>query len=272
MQPAALTCQTEQVDAAYFQRDLWAEAWLRRAPLIEPLVQPVVDVLAPRRDERIADVGTGMAQLAIAVATAVGPEGSVLGVDISPPVLERARALAESQAATNVRFHCADASTNALPGAPFDAVTSLLGVMFFDDPVAAFSHLRTQVRPGGRLAVGVWGPPSGNPLLPEVLLGAFASRAVCAAPFSLADPGTAMRILAAAGWVEVAVANRPVRARVPSESVFDDDVPAVYGVPPLRRGAAIAHARSELARFARDGLVEVPLSLHIVTAGNLSIV
>jgi len=260
------------VDAAYFQRDLWAEAWLRRAPLIEPLVQPVVEVLAPRRGERIADVGTGMAQLAIAVATAVGPEGSVLAVDIASPVLERARAQAESQAVANVAFHRADASTNALPGAPFDAITSLLGVMFFSDPVAAFSHLRTQVGPGGRLAVGVWGPPSGNPLLPEVLLGQFAPRAICEAPFSLADPGTARRLLAAAGWVEVAVAHRNVRARVPSDAVFDDDVPAVYGVPPLRRGAAITYALGELARFARDELVEVPLSLQLVTARNLAIV
>jgi demethylmenaquinone methyltransferase/2-methoxy-6-polyprenyl-1,4-benzoquinol methylase len=89
----------------------------------------------------------------------VGPHGSVTGIDISAPMLARARARAAEQRLANLRFLNADAQSTRLDPATFDLVYSRFGVMFFADPKAAFANLRASLAPGGRLAILEFGQP-----------------------------------------------------------------------------------------------------------------
>jgi ubiquinone/menaquinone biosynthesis C-methylase UbiE len=110
---------------------------------------------AIRPGERVIDVGCGSGATTLAAAPLVGAQGSVLGVDVSEPMLAVARRRAAGLG--NVRFVAADAQTHAFEPGAQDLVLSRFGVMFFDDPPRAFASLRRALRPGGRLCFVCWG-------------------------------------------------------------------------------------------------------------------
>ena len=131
------------------QAEYWAgergSAWVRHADGFDAQLSTyAVHLLAaadPMPGERVLDVGCGAGVTSFAAARLVGPEGSVVGLDISPTMLAVASRRAEESGLTNVSFLCADAqTTDADLGRP-TLVISRFGVMFFDDPVAAFANL-----------------------------------------------------------------------------------------------------------------------------------
>ena len=109
--------------------------------------------------ERVLDVGCGTGGTTAELAAAVGPEGHVLGVDISELLVEAAR----GRGLGNARFEVADAATYAFEPESFDLVFSRFGVMFFGDPVAAFENIRRALKPSGRLVFLCWRTPAENP-------------------------------------------------------------------------------------------------------------
>lgn len=135
------------------------ETWARLQDLLdrqlEPLGRAALQKLAPQPGWRVLDVGCGCGQTSLALAEAVGPDGAVLGVDISEPMLAVGRRRADDQRLKNLIFRQADAQIE--PFAPeFDGIFSRFGVMFFADPQAAFRNLWAALRPGGRLAFVCW--------------------------------------------------------------------------------------------------------------------
>src|SRR3546814_13661543 len=112
--------------------------------------EAAIAVAAPAARERVLDVGCGAGSTSFALAACVGAEGCVLGVDISEPLIARARETA--QAGAPVAFELADASRAELPAPGFHLLFSRFGVMFFDDPAASFAHLREALTACGRLA------------------------------------------------------------------------------------------------------------------------
>ncbi len=152
------------------QEDLWNAApgrnWARFQPDMDLLLASVSDLVLqaaqPSRDERILDVGCGAGALTFAAATGIGAGGEALGVDLSTPLIERARERARDLGLSQVRFQLADAQT-----CPFDSdrdlILSRFGVMFFEDPVAAFHNLLGALRPGGRLVMAAWAETEANP-------------------------------------------------------------------------------------------------------------
>jgi ubiquinone/menaquinone biosynthesis C-methylase UbiE len=116
--------------------------------------QARLDAMVAVFGQRVLDVGCGAGASSLALAARVGAGGQVLGVDISEPLISRARARAPQD--TQVPFRVADASSAELPEGAFDILFSRFGVMFFDDPTGAFAHMRRALQPGGRVAFVCW--------------------------------------------------------------------------------------------------------------------
>jgi SAM-dependent methyltransferase len=111
-----------------------------------------------RTGERVFDACCGTGASALPAAHLVGATGHVLGCDLSEPALVLARAKARAEGLTNTEFRSVDVEHTGLPSESFDAVVCQFGVFFLPDMVAAMAELWRLVRPGGTLAVTVWGP------------------------------------------------------------------------------------------------------------------
>jgi ubiquinone/menaquinone biosynthesis C-methylase UbiE len=107
---------------------------------------------------RVLDVCCGSGASALPAAEAVGPTGSVIGVDLAKQLLESARTKAIQRRLGNVEFEVGDMLSMRFPVASFDAVVCVFGIFFVPDMVRAVSELWSRVRPGGKLAVTTWGP------------------------------------------------------------------------------------------------------------------
>ncbi|RQS14910.1 class I SAM-dependent methyltransferase [Burkholderia sp. Bp8998] len=227
------------------------ERWVANQARLDAMVsvfgQAAIEATAPMTGERVLDVGCGAGASSLALAACVGAGGQVLGVDISEPLISRARALAPPD--TPVLFQVADASGAELPEGAFDILFSRFGVMFFDDPTAAFAHMRRALRPGGRVAFVCWRSAAENDwvrLPMGALKGILAPSAPpdpeAPGPFSFGDRGRVSRILTAAGFADIAIA--PFDASVPfgeggtRDAAIDDAVKMTLEVGPLSRALA----------------------------------
>jgi SAM-dependent methyltransferase len=180
--------------------------------MIGPLGRAAMDRAALVPGERVVDVGCGCGDSTLELARCVGPAGAALGVDLSAPMLAVAAERARAAGLPQIRFEQADAQTHAFPPAAFDVLYSRFGVMFFSDPVAAFTNLGRALRPGGRLAFVCWRPLAANPWM-SVPLGA-AARVIplppppvpdAPGPFSFGDGDRVLRILQGAGFADVVI-------------------------------------------------------------------
>lgn len=189
----------------------WAEFQEGLDHTVAPLGRRAMAALAPRPGERILDIGCGAGQTSLELAQAVGPAGSVLGVDLSEPLLEIARRRGAGVA--GLEFCQDDAQTAGFAAGGFDAAFSRFGVMFFADPPAAFANIRRALKPGGRLAFVCWRGPEENPImcLPMQAAGPVApppqpSEPGAPGPFAFADPERVRGVLTAAGFADVELA------------------------------------------------------------------
>src|SRR5687767_10260145 len=130
--------------------------------MLGPYGERVIAGLSPEPAENIIDVGCGNGALTLDVAARVGPQGRVLGLDLSGQMLSLAKTRAGERGLGNVTFEKSDVQVHDFAGDSFDGVMSRFGVMFFDDPVAAFGNLCSAVRSGGRLAFACWQDPLQN--------------------------------------------------------------------------------------------------------------
>ncbi|HMJ11651.1 MAG TPA: methyltransferase domain-containing protein, partial [Polyangiaceae bacterium] len=124
----------------------WVNEQERLDRVLAPLGELAIDQAAPRAGERVVDVGCGCGASTLALGERVGDGGAVLGVDISAPMLARARERAAAQGLRWVSFTEGDATTHPF-GGDAHLVFSRFGSMFFADPVAAFANLRRALRP-----------------------------------------------------------------------------------------------------------------------------
>jgi SAM-dependent methyltransferase len=163
---------------------VWVAYQERLDRQIGPHGERALAALAAVPGERVLDIGCGCGDSSLALAERVAPGGHVLGLDLSEPMLARARERAAIAGLSNLSFRAADAQTDALGPASLDAAFSRFGVMFFADPVAAFRNVRTALRPGGRLAFVCWRPVAENDwvLVPMAAAAPYLSLPPPAAP------------------------------------------------------------------------------------------
>ncbi len=134
----------------------WLEEYERVEWQLIPFGRRAMDQAALRTGERVLDIGCGSGETTLELARRVGPSGAAIGVDISRLLLDSARELARQAELPNVSFQEADAQTYPFAPASFDVVFSRFGVMFFENPDAAFRNLKAALRPGGRLSFVCW--------------------------------------------------------------------------------------------------------------------
>ena len=199
--------------AAYWT-EIGGVQWVNEQQLFDHMLAPFgvesQRVLAARPGEHVLDVGCGTATTTLAIASAVGPTGSVVGCDISPTMIDAARARIKDT--PQVSLAIADVQTADLVQAdPFDAVYSRFGVMFFADPVTAFANIGAAVRPGGRIVFVCWQHEDLNEwmALPARIMRTFTPDPVlppadAPGPFAFHDPARIHQILTDAGWLDIA--------------------------------------------------------------------
>jgi SAM-dependent methyltransferase len=260
--------------------NVWAAQQARLDRQLAPLGRATQQALAARPGERLLDVGCGSGDSTLELGAAVGPAGRVVGVDVSRPLLDVARA---RRPPAHVTFVEGDAQTLTF-AEPFDGVYSRFGVMFFADPVAAFANLRRALRRGGRLAFVCWRALEENPAL-TVPVSAAAKLLpppppppdpAAPGPFSLADRGRIARLLEAAGFADARIVAH-------DEAIGGNDLEATVELAmqvgplgarlrehPDRRGAVIDAVRGALAPYLVDGVARLPSASWIVTARTAS--
>ena len=269
------------------QLEQWAregEQWVAEAgrydTMLEPFGQAVLAAASLSPGERVADVGCGNGALTIDAARRVGPTGMAVGIDISAPMLDLARRRATQAGVDNVEFVEADAQVRRFGGGGLDAVLSRFGVMFFDDPEAAFANLAGALRPGGRLAFACWQDLFQNEWM--LVPGAAAAQHVglpemepgAPGPFALADADRVAHLLASARFQDVSLESiaRPMR----TGSDIDDTVAFFESTDIARRlmadaspdkiAAALDAVREALIPYADDEGVVLNGTAWLVTA------
>jgi len=226
---------------------------------IEPIGAAAIERVAVAAGESVVDVGCGCGQSTLALGRRVGPAGSVLGVDISTPMLGRAAELAAQHGLRHVRFENADAQTHAFAPAAADVVFSRFGVMFFADPIAAFTNLRRSLRPSGRLTFACWQAITDNPWMLTPLLAAAEHVPLPAppapgapGPFAFADPAHVGAILTAAGFTDVGFESLRQAVTLGGDGGIDAAVAFVLQMGPT--GAALRTADAGMLARVRDSL------------------
>ena len=140
----------------------WAALQLDLDAMIKPFGDAALVVAAAKPGQGVIDIGCGCGDTSIALAREVGQLGSVLGIDVSLPMLEVARVRAATAQLPNLDFSHADASTAELP-AGIDLLYSRFGVMFFNQLASALRHMRKALVSGGRIVFACWRTPRDNP-------------------------------------------------------------------------------------------------------------
>ncbi|HEX4171296.1 MAG TPA: class I SAM-dependent methyltransferase [Acetobacteraceae bacterium] len=163
--------------------------------------------------ESVLEIGCGTGAVTLPLAQAVGEHGRVVAVDIAEPMLGVARQRLAESGMRNVTLLLGDAQVMPLERSAFDVVISRMGVMFFADPVAAFRNMAGALKPGGRLVFACWAPLEENQhwrISYDIALrhlGTVTSDDAKPGPLAFADPDCVRRILAEAGFVEIAIAR-----------------------------------------------------------------
>jgi SAM-dependent methyltransferase len=228
--------------------------------------------------ESVLDIGCGCGDVTILAARAVR-RGRALGADLSRIQVAEARRLAASAGVDNARFEVADAQVHPFQAGTFDLVLSNFGVMFFDDPAAAFANLRRALRHGGRLAFLCWRARDENPFFTTGFAEAAAVLGLRelpgpAAAFSLADAGRTGALLAGAGFggIEFAKVDEPMLIGRDVDDVLEYEraSPSAAGLLPGLGAAQAAEltrqVRDDLSAYASPGGVVMPGAAWLVTA------
>lgn len=262
--------------------DTWAQEWRRTDRSMTKLTEAL---LAKTRDfsfRQVLDIGCGAGELSLAIARG-RPDVAVQGVDVSPNLIAAAQERGSQLA--NLSFHCADAASwQSERTARPDLLVSRHGVMFFDDPAAAFGHIAKQAAPGAGLLFSCFRAAGENAffadiqrLLPEKPPEPDLTEP---GPFAFSGPARIEAVLNAAGWGQLAITPFDFPMVVGTgEDAIEDAVSYFARIGPAARVAAeldteprdrfFDRVRALAERQLHDGIVTLSAAAWIVTARKL---
>jgi len=247
--------QAENAQAAVWN-GLAGRNWIEMQESLDRLFKPFEDVLVEEvslcHARRVLDVGCGPGTTTLAVARLPWVKGRSTGIDISEPMIGAARARAEREGSP-ARFICANAQSYPFEPGSFDTIISRFGVMFFDDPIAAFANLRSAATDHTELRLVVWRSPAENhfmttaeraaaPLLPKLPV----RRPDEPGPFALSDDRRVRTILEESGWTQIEL--RPVDV--------DCTLPETELIPYLSRLGPVGRMLSEMDERTRALIID----------------
>ncbi len=257
----------------------WVVQQQRLDKVLQPVAAATLVLAAPQSGERVLDIGCGCGATTLMLADAVGTGGMVTGLDISAPMLGRARE--RSMGRGQIDWILADASSHEFTPGAFDLLFSRFGVMFFGDPVAAFRNLLTGMRKGGRLVFCCWRSLSENPWMQLPLQAALEHVPPPPrpgpddpGPFSFASQDRIRWILAHSGFaapkftpleVTIDLANgEGIEAAVQQATASGAARRVLEGQPESVRSAAADSIRVALMQHARGDNVDLPGAAWLV--------
>jgi ubiquinone/menaquinone biosynthesis C-methylase UbiE len=256
----------------------WAREHVRTDRSFAGLTRVLVDRTRALSPRRLLDIGCGAGETSIAIGSQ-RTKTDILGIDLSQSLITVARARARSS--KNIRFAVADASSWHDPAFVPDTLMSRHGVMFFDDPVRAFTNLRCASLPGAQLIFSCFRDSSENAWATEIgkLIGnrVAAVAPTAPGPFAFADKAHVTAILAAAGWEKITsepvdwdyVAGEGSDPVGDAVAFFQKIGPAASAIAERdgdERGALLASLASLAMRNLQNGRVTFKASAWIVTA------
>ncbi|OYV55174.1 MAG: hypothetical protein B7Z71_13290, partial [Acidocella sp. 21-58-7] len=232
--------------------------------------------------EAILDVGCGTGPTSIRAARQLAANGSVTGIDISETMLNVARQNTAGQ--NNLEFLLADAETYRFHPASYNALISRFGNMFFGNPVAAFSNLRTSLTLGGRICFICWAPLSDNPHwhipfeIVTAALGPAAPRPPHApGPMAFADPTYVHGIMADAGFTNIAITPHHVPI-IGNDIETESQIACSLGpasalldekqANPATRMRLREEISSAFTQFDQADGLKLPATIFVITATN----
>lgn len=265
----------------------WADRDVQMAKTLAPIARDLMDHAAVDGARCVLDVGCGGGSETLMLASRLGPEACILGVDVSAPMLEVAEEhrVAAGDEARGVAFLRADASAHDFGESQFDLLFSRFGVMFFDEPTAAFRHLRAAMKPGGRLAFACWQALADNPWTALPLQAALTvlpppppPKPRAPGPFAFAEADYVRAILEDAGWRDVQLTPHAVSMNWDGSGGYEATVRELVNTGPVGRLLAEVDkpARQAVHAAAVDRLrdhfdgstLALPGAVWLVTASN----
>jgi SAM-dependent methyltransferase len=249
-----------------FWNNVGGPKWVRFQALLDRQLDEigklVMEAARLETGQAVLDVGCGCGSTTLELARRVGPTGSATGIDISRPMLELARERARTEGLANTSFTEADAQTHSFRP-EFDVLYSRFGVMFFDNPAAAFANLHRGLRSGARVAFACWQAVHRNPWMAVPMMAAMKHITIelpsspdAPGPFAFADSARVERILGEAGYGNVAVAGHDISIVLGGGSDLGETTKLVMELGPLGRviGDASPEDRASVEREVREAI------------------
>ena len=254
-----------------------APTWERRRADIEEVATPVrqwmIRELRPQLGDTVLELAAGVGDTGFEAAALIGERGRLISSDFSPAMLDAARRRGAELRVSNVDYQLIDAERIELDADSVDGVLCRFGYMLMADPAAALAETRRVLRPGGRLALAVWGSPERNPFFGIIAIS-LVQRGHVPPPepppapgiFSMASADRTTALLEGAGFSEVRTEEVQGRFALPDPdeylSVIADTAGpiaiALRGLPEAERLAIKAEVADSLQRFAANDRYEVP--------------
>ena len=284
---AAAPAHADNAAQVEYWNSIAGRRWTDRQEEQDLVLRPVSDRLIAAADAKpgqlVVDIGCGCGDTTIDFAARVMPGGEVLGLDISEPMLARARERAPNN--LPARFVLADATVYDFEPEWADLAVSRFGVMFFADPARSFANLRRGLKPAARLVFVCWREAKQNPWMMIPLREAKKhapplpeTNPEDPGPFAFADEGRVRRILSAAGFADIVVTPEDLDLDLAIGRGLDAAVAGALGIGPTSRildgqpeavrAAAAADIRKALADRAQGESVPLGAAIWLVTAVN----